>query len=174
MTEKEANGGYAIRQLAAHEWPAYRDIRLRSLAESPEAFGSTLAAEEVRAPEAWAARLAAAVVSGQDCPLIAESGGAPVGLLWAKVDAGDPAIVNLFQMWVAPECRGHGVAAALLRESVAWARSRRALVVQLDVTCGDTSAARLYVREGFQPHGAPQPRPGTALFEQTMRLATGR
>lgn len=171
MTEKECSRGFAVRPMAAHDGPAYRDARLRSLADSPDAFCSTLAAEEARAPEAWAARLAAALVSGQDCPLIAESGGEPVGLLWAKADANDPAIVNLFQMWVAPDSRGRGVAAALLRQAVDWAQSRGALLVQLDVTCGDTSAVRLYTREGFQLYGAPRPRPDTPLFEQTMRLA---
>lgn len=160
----------AIRTLEAHEWPTYREARLRSLADSPDAFGSTLASEQQRTPDAWAARLSAAAVSGQDYPLIAELAGAAVGLLWAKVDATDASVVNLFQMWVAPESRSRGVAAALLREAIKWARSSNARVVQLGVTCGDTAAARLYVREGFQNFGSPAPRPGTPLFEQTMRL----
>jgi GNAT superfamily N-acetyltransferase len=40
-------------------------------------------------------------------------------------------VVNIFQVWVAPEYRGQGMAAALLRAAILWARSRRAKLVQL-------------------------------------------
>jgi GNAT superfamily N-acetyltransferase len=161
----------AIRTLEAHEWPKYREVRLRSLADSPDAFSSTLAEAQDRTPDDWAARLAAAAVSGQDYLLIAELAGAGVGLVWAKVDATNSSVVNLFQMWVAPESRGRGVAAALLQEAIMWARSRKAQVVQLGVTCGNESAVRLYVRKGFRDFGSPEPRsPGSPLLEQTMRL----
>jgi GNAT superfamily N-acetyltransferase len=161
----------AIRPFEAHEWPKYRELRLRSLADSPDAFGSTLASEQDRSPDDWAARLSAAAVSVQDYPLVADLAGVAVGLVWAKVDATNPSLVNVFQVWVAPESRGRGVAAALLREAINWARSRNARVVQLGVTCGDTSAARLYAREGFQDFGPPEPRrPGSPMLEQTMRL----
>jgi ribosomal protein S18 acetylase RimI-like enzyme len=160
-----------IRTLAPHEGQTYRQVRLRALADSPDAFGSTLAEEQDRAPDAWAARLAAAAVSGRDYPLVAELAGAVVGLLWAKVDATDSAIVNIFQVWVAPEARGRGAAAALLGEAVSWARSKHARSVQLGVTCGDTAARRLYVRAGFADAGVPVlRRPGSPLYEQNMRL----
>jgi GNAT superfamily N-acetyltransferase len=166
--------GIRIRRFAPHEWPAYRALRLRSLADAPNAFGSSLAAEEAWAHELWMARLTAAAVSGRDCPLVAESTGADgamLGLVWAKCDAGDAGIVNLFQMWVAPEARGRGVAAALLDEAVAWARSIQASVLQLGVVCDNEPAIQLYVRKGFRKVGAPEPiRPGSALLEQTMHL----
>jgi ribosomal protein S18 acetylase RimI-like enzyme len=163
-----------VRTLQPHEWPAYRDMRLRSLADSPDAYGSTLAAEQDRSPDEWAARLSAAAVSGRDCPLIAELDGAAVGLVWAKVDAKDAAVVNIFQMWVAPETRGRGVAAGLLREAIGWAKSRGARSVQLGVACENASAIRLYAREGFEVFGSLAPmRPGSRLLEQTMRLELG-
>lgn len=160
-----------IRTLGAHEWEKYRDARLRALDDSPDAFGSTFASEQARAPDDWAWRVLNAAGSGRDYPLIAEIDDAVLGLVWAKVDAQDPSQVNLFQMWVAPESRGRGVAASLLREAIEWAKSRNARFVQLGVTCGDTAAGRLYVREGFQNFGSPEPRPGTSLSEQAMRLA---
>jgi GNAT superfamily N-acetyltransferase len=162
-----------IRRFAPSEWPAYRALRLRSLADAPDAFGSSLAAEEAWAHELWMARLTAASVSGRDCPLLAEdeADGAMLGLLWAKCDAGDASIVNLFQMWVAPEARGRGVASALLDEAVGWARSTGARLVQLGVVCSNQAAIQLYLRKGFRDVGAPEPiRPGSALLEQTMHL----
>jgi GNAT superfamily N-acetyltransferase len=162
---------FVIRPLEGHEWPTWRDIRLHSLADSPDAFGSTLAAEQDRSPEDWSARLARAADSGHDYPLIAELSGEAVGLVWAKIDAANPTVANVFQMWVAPASRGRGIAATLLREAIRWASSRNVKIVQLGVTCGDTSAVRLYGREGFMAFGPPEPlRPGSALLSQPMRL----
>ena len=160
-----------IRTLEASEWAQYRDVRLRSLAESPNAFGSTLAVEQERSGEAWAERLSSAAVSGQDCPLIAEQDSVVIGLVWAKVDFSDSSAVSVFQMWVAPEYRARGVGSMLLREVVAWAQRHNARTVQLGVACGDTSAVRLYMRAGFKVVGAPEPlRPGSELLAQSMQL----
>ena len=168
-----APAGIRIRRFAPREWPAYRALRLRSLLDAPEAFGSSHAAEEAWAQELWMARLTAASVSGRDCPLLAEaeSDGAMLGLLWAKCDAADAGIVNLFQMWVAPEARGRGVAVALLDEAVAWARTIGARLVQLGVVTNNQAALQLYRRHGFSTAGEPAPiRPGSALLEQPMQL----
>jgi ribosomal protein S18 acetylase RimI-like enzyme len=167
--------GIRIRRLTAQEWPAYRALRLRSLADAPDAFCSSLALEESWAHELWMARLMAASVSGRDCPLVAEADDSTdqpmLGLLWAKCDAGDAGIVNLFQMWVAPEARGRGVAAALVDEAVAWARSIQARLVRLGVVSDNQAAIQLYTRKGFGMVGTPEPtRPGSARLEQTMHL----
>jgi GNAT superfamily N-acetyltransferase len=164
-------GAATVRPLGAHEWALYRTLRLRSLADAPEAFCSTLAEEEARAIEDWAWRVNLAASSGRDRPLVAELEGTPLGLAWAKVDAADPALVNLFQVWVAPAARGHGVAAALLDAAIGWARSRGARAMQLGIVCGNDAARRLYERAGFRDAGEPEPqRPGSSRMEQKMRL----
>lgn len=163
--------GIAIRTLQTHEWGLYRAIRLRSLADSPDAFGSTLAEEQTYSEQTWSGRLARAAEFGRDYPLVAEQGGEGVGLLWAKFNNDEPTVVNIYQVWVAPECRGRGVAAAMLRNAVRWARESGAECVELAVTCGDTPAVRLYTREGFVNHGEPEPlRADCDLLSQTMRL----
>jgi GNAT superfamily N-acetyltransferase len=163
-------GGAVVRPLAAHEWPLYRTLRLRALLDAPAAFCSTLAEEETRTDQDWAWRLHLGARSGRDRPLVAEVGGAAAGLAWAKVDAGDPLLVNLFQVWVAPEARGHGVAAALLDAAIAWARARGARAMGLGVVCGNNAARRLYERAGFRAFGEPEPqRPGSSRMEQRMR-----
>jgi len=161
-----------VRPLQPDEWPLYRDLRLRSLADSPDAYGSTLADEQERTPQAWAERLAKASASGRDYPLIAECGGDAAGLVWAKFDAVETDVVNIFQMWVVPGQRGRGVATALLREALHWARANGARAVQLGVERGNASAMRLYAAAGFANLGTPAPlRPGSHLLEQVMRLA---
>lgn len=160
-----------IRPFLADEWPAYRDIRLRALADAPEAFCGTLAEEQARSDDDWAARLARAEASGIDRPLAALLDGAMVGLAWAKVDSADSSIVNIFQMWVAPEARGRKVAAALLEDAIAWARSRQARALQLGVVSGNTAAAKLYEKVGFRPTQTGEVvRAGVTLIEQVMRF----
>jgi GNAT superfamily N-acetyltransferase len=160
-----------IRALAPHEWGVYRDLRLRSLADSPDAFGSTLAEEQNRSDEEWANRLASGNDSPWDLPLVAEVDREPVALAWGRIDRANPDVASLYQMWVAPTHRRLGVGQMLLESVIAWARARHACYLDLDVTCGDSSARRLYARAGFEPVAAPQPlRPGSELLGQPMRL----
>ncbi|KQQ97005.1 GNAT family N-acetyltransferase [Massilia sp. Leaf139] len=168
MTDAQA---VRVRILDGHEWPLYRALRLRALADAPEAFGSTLAEEETRVDADWAWRLKLGATSGRDRPLVAELAGASAGMAWAKVDAAEPRQVNLFQVWVAPECRGHSVAAALLDAALVWARAIGARSMQLGVVCGNAAARRLYERAGFVDVGEPEPqRPGSERMEQIMRF----
>jgi ribosomal protein S18 acetylase RimI-like enzyme len=163
-------GAVQVRVLAAHEWPLYRALRLRALADAPAAFGSTLAEEETRSDTDWAWRLNLGATSRRDLPLVAHVAATAIGLAWAKVHAGDLLRVNLFQVWVAPEARGLGAAGALLDAALAWARGRGASTMQLGVVCGNEAARRLYERAGFCAIGEPEPqRPGSARMEQMMR-----
>lgn len=161
---------FTIRRLASHEWALYRSARLASLADAPQAFGSTYAAEMQRAPALWQARLMA-VTEALDCPLIAEIDGAAVGLVWGKTDALDPALVHVYQMWVAPQARGKGVAAGLLDGVTDWARANGAASVRLAVTPGNEAAAALYRKRGFVDVGAPEAvHEGSSMLSQTMVL----
>jgi GNAT superfamily N-acetyltransferase len=163
---------FSIRRLRPDEWPLYREIRLRSLADSPDAFGGTLANEQARPDATWQERLDRGARSPVDLPLLAEAEGQAVGLAWGKIEPASPELANLYQMWVAPAHRGLGIGAGLLGEVIAWARQAGARELQLGVTCGDTPAVRLYRKAGFEPYGAPEPlRPGSDLLAQYMRLA---
>jgi len=161
----------SVREFQPSEWRAYKELRLRALADSPDAFGSTLAIEQDRSDAQWAESLATASASSFDLPLAAFVGTRPVGLAWAKADATGSLTIHLFQMWVAPEHRSRGLGRSLLSTAVQWARDRGAKTMLLSVTCGDTSAVQLYASAGFQPVGIPRPlRPGSLLQAQNMKL----
>jgi ribosomal protein S18 acetylase RimI-like enzyme len=160
-----------IRTFAPHEGETYRDLRLRALADSPGAFGTTLAEAQGRSDAEWSSRLASGPGTGWDLPLVAEVDGEPMGLAWGRIDRAHPDVANLYQMWVAPGCRRLGVGQMLLEAVIAWARARGARYLDLGVTWGNSPAMRLYVRAGFEPIGQRQPlRPGSQLLVQPMRL----
>lgn len=160
-----------IRTFAPHEWKTYKDLRLRALAESPEAFGRTLAQDLELTDADWAARLAEGAGSGRDLPLLAEVDGEPAGLAWGRIDPAHPVVAHLYQMWVAPKYRGLGAGRMLLDTIIAWARAKGAAVLELGVTFRDSPAMHLYTRAGFEPAGEPEHIRGRAgLRGQLMRL----
>lgn len=161
----------SVRQFQPSDWKTYKDLRLRALADSPDAFGSTLAIELERSDAQWAESLVVASKSGSDFPLITYVGHEPAGLAWAKVDSMDSFTTHLFQMWVAPERRGQGIGGLLLNTAIQWAKDQGAKSMVLSVTCGNTSAVRLYQSAGFRQVGVHQPlRPGSLTLAQRMAL----
>ena len=162
---------YQIRPLHPSEWQAYRDVRLRSLAESPDAFASTLEVEGARSDEEWKSRVSAGAMSELDLPLALSQGDHLVGLAWGKVFPDDPSTAHVFQMWVAPESRGEGLGAKMLAQVIDWAAALGLARLVLGVTEGDTSARRLYERVGFEAYGDLEPlRPESELRSQKMVL----
>ena len=166
---------FSVRRFHAQEWHAYRDIRLRALRDSPDAFGSTFDLERQRSDDDWTTRLASGATSPWNLALAAEYENELVGLAWGRIDPADPETADVFQMWVAPHRRGLGLGSMLLDALIKWARESGVRRVRLGVTCGDSSAQRLYARAGFLPIGDPEPlRPGTTVFAQPMCLQLRR
>jgi ribosomal protein S18 acetylase RimI-like enzyme len=164
------NHALVIRPFVADEWPVYRDVRLRALRDSPDAYGSILDRESVLTEDEWAARLARGVRSEGELPLIAECDGEPCGLAWVRFDDDAPEAAHLYQMWVAAEHRRRGVGRALVDAAAAWARAMGATRLELDVTTSNEAAVRLYEGVGFATNGEPRPlRPGSTLEAQGMR-----
>ena len=81
----------------------------------------------------------------------------PVGLAFAKIADDDPHDAHLYAMWVAPEARGTGAAAALVDAVVAWTTAQGARTLHTNVTTGNEPAARLYARAGFRDTGRREP-----------------
>jgi GNAT superfamily N-acetyltransferase len=162
---------FTIRPFAAHEWAAYKDLRLRALADAPDAFGSTLAREQALSDEEWANRLPSGSGMDWSLPLVAEIDGKPVGLAWVRIEPSTSDVANLYQMWVSPDYRGLGLGRMLLEAAITWATEKGAHSLELGVTLRDSPAMRLYTRVGFEPIGEPQPlRPGSELLAVPMRL----
>lgn len=159
-----------VRPFQAEEWPVYRGLRLRALHESPDAYGSIYAAECGLTDEEWAERLERGVRSDDELPLVAIFDGLPSGLAWVRIEETTPEVAHLYQMWVAPDCRRHGVGRALVDTAAAWSRVEGARQFELDVTCDNEAAIRLYEGAGFVVHTESRPlRPGSMLRAQGMR-----
>ena len=148
--------GVDVRRLRAGEAGGLREIRLRALADAPSAFGSTLAREHCQPPGYWDHVAGRGATSARSATFVAVDGERFVGLVGSFVEEATGA-AHLVSMWTAPEARGRGVGAALVRAVLDWATAAGATEVGLWVTRGNDAAVRLYERAGFTPTGAYQP-----------------
>lgn len=133
-----------------------RAIRLRALADSPDAFGTTLDEAGVLPIEDWQRQLAQLVT------FIARTDERDVGIIRTAHHDERDATAWLLSMWVSPEMRRKGIASSLVDSVVAWARGEGRRRIVLDVTETNAAAIALYRAKGFSPNGTigmlPPPR----------------
>jgi ribosomal protein S18 acetylase RimI-like enzyme len=137
-----------IRRIRADEGLHNRDVRIRGLVESPDAFQSTVAGAEAR-PEAYWHELAQVLARGEARVLfVIDSGdrfeGTAGGTLYDR-----RTMVEVVGVWVDPAYRGRGLGTALVEEALAWGRERGATRARLWVHDQNQTAIRLYERLGF-------------------------
>lgn len=153
------------RTVEPHEWARWRAFRLRALASDPPAFGATLAEEEAQ-PDAW--WIERATPGPHGARFVAEDADVWLGTLGLAVKDDAPELLGL---WVAPEARGRGVGALLLRAAEEHARATGARRVALWVNAENAHALALYRREGFAPDGPPVrgTRDPTRMFQKLSK-----
>ena len=137
-----------IHALQPHDWRVIREVRLRSLRESPHAFTSTYAREAAFDESTWRER-------ATTCHWFVAVGEGDVVGVAGGVDGGsdDPAKRELVGMWVAPRHRGRGVARLLLDAVGAWARGEDASVLSLGVRAENEDARAVYLALGLRSSG---------------------
>ena len=149
-----------LRRLGPDDWQVLRDIRLRALAESPDAFGSTLDRERDFDEKDWRRRLVRPVFA-----VLADD--RPVAMAGAFTDGGR---LQVWGMWTDPAHRGRGHARALLDALVGDAVDE-GRPVSLHVNTANSVARAAYESYGFVPTGELEPlRPGSDQRIELMRL----
>ena len=144
-----------LRRLGPDDWETFRAIRLAALADSPDAFGSTLAREQPYSEDDWRRRLA-------DPVYVVEDPG-PVAVGGIFDNGGTP---HVWGMWTDPDHRGRGHARRVLDALVPPGTP-----AQLDVHITNGDARIVYERYGFVGTGEVGPlRPGSDLQIELMVL----
>ena len=148
-----------VRPLTPADVAAYRALRLRGLAEHPEAFTSSADEEAARPDDKLARRLAGDPARPHDAVFGAYVDGALAGLCGVEVDmrAKVRHKGHVFGLYVPAERAGAGLGRALIVRVVAHARERGLAQLVLTVTADNHAARRVYERAGFvivgrEPH----------------------
>jgi len=136
-----------IQQLKPSQWKILKEIRLKALKDTPDAFGSTIEKEIIYTEADWKQKL-----SRQDCKTIIaySEDSIPVGIA-VGAPYGDDA--GLFAMWVDSKQRGKGIGSLLIDTIITWAEEKQSNAIRLDVTDHNHAAITLYQAKGFVKTG---------------------
>jgi GNAT superfamily N-acetyltransferase len=158
-----------VREARPEEWDRLRVTRLAALADSPFAFGSSLASEGDRPEAYWRDRLDRRGEDGATFAVADDEAKSWYGLAAVYVDPADRT-AWLVSMWVDPQVRRRGFGGRLIDAAVSWAAHRGVDELRLWVTETNHPAIELYREHGFEPAGGRQPLPSDpTLTEFEMR-----
>ncbi len=162
MTDAPTGERLVVRATTAYDADAYRALRLEALADSPDAFGTTLAEARAYEPQRWE------TLAASGATVLAWRGRRPVGMAAGGVNEAYPGTRWLYAMYVSPAERGRGVAEVLVEAILERTRALGAPALYLQVTGAMGRARALYARLGFEPTGER-----TAMRrDPTLALAT--
>ena len=144
-----------IRPVAEGEAQALREVRLRALRDSPDAFTEPLVEAEAHPIGVYEERVAASV-RGETLNLVAVDGtgrlvGLAGGIPWERR-------IRVVSVWVDPSARSGGVGAELVERIAVWS-TQQGIDCQIEIAPGNDPALRLYRRLGFEPTD-DEPPPG--------------
>jgi RimJ/RimL family protein N-acetyltransferase len=131
-----------VQQLMEQDWRAFAVLRLQALTDALGPNDPQYRREASFTAAQWRRRLhehAAFTVLVDDRPM---------GLISAQHQSADS--IYLYSLWLAPDARGHGLAAELLGAAVAWARTQHAHTVTLRVDADNSVARGVYEKAGFR------------------------
>jgi GNAT superfamily N-acetyltransferase len=159
----------SVRLVGEDDWAVFREIRLRSLLDTPDAFGSTYGEESSQTDRAWRDWIAGRWRGGVAAVFLATEDERSVGTATGAEYEAESGVAHVYAMWVAPDARGAGVGRALLEAVAGWARGRGCRRLVLTVTETNTSAHAFYRACGFVDTGERTPlREGSELDVVTM------
>ena len=155
-----------VRQIRPDEWERLRDIRLEALADTPNAFATTLAQAEAFPDSLWQERAVAGATGRDQITVIAMSGDRTVGM---TVALGRPRtemlIVPIVSVYVTPPVRRQGIAKTLLRLAEEWAQGEGATRTSLWVEERNDIARGFYNSIGYGATQDRQPMPTSRTWE---------
>ena len=157
----------SVRRAVLGDEAIVRDLRLKALADAPDAFDSTLEREVALAASDWSRWISSGAT------FLFEHADGPKGIAAGVPYDVEPDAVLLISMWVDPGLRGSGAADALVAAVIAWAESNRAAEVVLHVGKANARARRFYERIGFRRVGEEFVSPWNRIVEVEMRYALG-
>lgn len=149
-----------VTRIGPADWEVFRDVRLASLSDAPDAFGSRYADWVDASAERWQARLTQVpltLLAREGTTVLGVVSGHPVNDTW----------VELISMWVAPPARGQGVARRLIDAVVGWGAGQRRSTY-LMVRTDNVRARKSYERAGFVDRGVPDGWPADEPEEHRM------
>jgi len=142
----------ACRRACKNDVALFREVRLKALRDSPEAFGSTYESALQRDQGSWEEQLWSTTTGGNRNTQFAFEEDQCVGIAALYREPG-AASGDILMMWIDPGYRGSSAASLLVDELISWAKESGISAVFLDVTDSNSRAIRFYENQGFEDTG---------------------
>ncbi|PWC06257.1 GNAT family N-acetyltransferase [Mycetocola zhujimingii] len=167
---------FSIRPTTDADWREVRRLRLEMLADTPIAFGETLAHAQAVGEAEWRMRGRRGTNDGGTVLVAITNDGRWVGTMGTYTPNGTT-VPMLVGVYVTPEFRGEaaGVTSALLEGVEQWTRERSDRIT-LHVHEDNTRAHAYYVKKGYRDTGVTMPYdldPAKRQLEMVKILASG-
>ena len=151
----------AIRPVRPQDGPAIRELTLKMLADSPQAYGLSLEKARARTTSQWLQLAEDLADTDHHCGFIAEDF---LGLCgFVRGDSTDPRLppgaALAAQLWVAPRHRGTGLGERLMDAVTGWAGERGAAMLALGVFEENRRARGFYEHLDYVDTGRREPSP---------------
>ncbi len=161
----------SIRRIRLGEASLFKQIRLEALLDSPSAFGSTYESARQRSAESWQ-RQADSTAQGSDratfLAFADDDPDRPIGIMALYRNEDGTGVRSksgeLLQVWVSPQYKGHGVAAAILEAVCVWAGRNDFDTIVAGVASGNTRALSFYKKHGFRQTSSVAPGESDGLL----------
>ncbi|KAL7952853.1 acyl-CoA N-acyltransferase [Trichoderma compactum] len=139
---------FELRTLSADDWEEWKAVRLRALANAPDAFGSGFN-DWANAPESrWRSRLSIRNAIDLVAYKIDETATERVVGMATGVPTGNGE-AEIISMWVDPSFRGRGLASSLIGKIASWAVQSGFIELRLAVRPDNTIARSVYQHNSF-------------------------
>ena len=159
-----------VKPILPQHWPLLKDVRLRALADAPEAFGTTLAEAQAYSDAEWQARARRFSELPPAVGCLAYLDNIPCGMACAYPSGENPQAAGMTSFWAAPKARGQGVADALVSFIAEWTKAQGLSVLEADVVEDNHRAIAFYKRIEFQATDHSEPFRGD-MSRQILLLA---
>ncbi len=163
-----------IRKVEKSNGHLLRELHLRMYADSPHAFGESLAEAQAMPMERWEGRARKLAEAGEAVGFVAMQGDRAVGFIAGLVGQyrdgaihSDPRdTVTMARAWVDPQSRRSGIGRALAQAVESWACDKGAEMLEVQVTENNGAAIEFYKKLGFVDTGRREP----LLSNQTLQI----
>lgn len=141
------------RRATKNDVALFREVRLKALQDSPDAFGSTYESAVQRDQQSWEDQLSSTASGVDRNTQFAFDDDHCIGIaaLYREPSASSGDII---MMWIDPAYRGTSAASSLVNNLLNWARESGFADVSLDVTDSNARAIQFYKNQGFHDTGA--------------------
>lgn len=142
----------ACRRATKDDVTLFKEVRLKALKDSPDAFGSTYESALQRDQRSWEEQLWSTTTGGNRNTQFAFEEDQCIGIAALYREPSAPS-GDIIMMWVDPGHRGSSAASLLVHNLLSWSRESGFSAVSLDVTESNARAIKFYEKQGFHDTG---------------------